>query len=176
MSVPPPPPPPRQDFHQSLHSLLLWLAHADSRRYAVDISHPDTPLEALQQHRSTLTVGGYHHASQASAALPFFQGGGVVICCFLQDLREELQCRLRRQASLHSLWSQFQAGEEAEDGGEAQEKLHVTGSKLKLLLRQVEQDLGVLEQRLVSVEGRAAAAAVGVKMDGACRSNLEEKM
>lgn len=47
-----------QDFHESLHSLLLWLAHADSRRYAVDISHPDTPVEALQQHRSTLTVGG----------------------------------------------------------------------------------------------------------------------
>lgn len=101
----------------------------------------------------------------------------MVICCFLQDLREELQCRLRRQASLHALWSQLQAGEEAEDGSEAKEKLHVTGSKLKLLLRQVEQDLGVLEQRLVSVEGRAAAAAaVGVKMDGACRSNSEEKM
>lgn len=93
--------------------------------------------------------------------------------CFLQDLRGELQCRLGRQASLHALWSQLQAGEEAEEGGEAQEKLHVTGSKLKLLLRQVDQDLGELEQRLVSDEG-GAAAAVSVKMDGACRSSLEE--
>lgn len=49
-----------QDFHQSLHSLLLWLAHADSRRYAVDISHPDTTMEALRQQRSTLTVGTHH--------------------------------------------------------------------------------------------------------------------
>lgn len=52
---------PAQDFHESLHSLLLWLAHADSRRYAVDVAHPDTSVEALQQHRSTLTVGRCCH-------------------------------------------------------------------------------------------------------------------
>lgn len=45
-----------QEFHESLHSLLLWLAHAESRRYAVDVSHPDTGVRALQQHRDTLTV------------------------------------------------------------------------------------------------------------------------
>lgn len=81
----------------------------------------------------------------------------------MQDLREELQRRLGRQASLHALWSQLQVREEAEDCSEAQEKLHVTGSKLKLLLRQVDQDLGVLEQRLVvSVDwgGWGGAAAV----------------
>lgn len=50
-----------QEFHESLHSLLLWLAHAESRRYTVDISHPDTSIKALQQHHSTLTVGSYYH-------------------------------------------------------------------------------------------------------------------
>lgn len=72
-AVPPHPLPP-QDFHESLHSLLLWLAHADSRRYAVDATHPDTPVEALQQHRSTLTVGGYYHPFEASSRFAFFAG------------------------------------------------------------------------------------------------------
>lgn len=47
---------PRQEFHETLHSLLLWLAHAESRRYAVDIHHPDTPPGTLLEHRNTLTV------------------------------------------------------------------------------------------------------------------------
>nr|XP_046228198.1 nesprin-2 isoform X4 [Scatophagus argus] len=109
-----------QEFHETLHSLLLWLAHAESRRYAVDISDPDTPVRALQQHRKTLT-----------------------------DLQEELQARQTQQASLQALWSQLQpAEEEAGESDEAREKLHVTGSKLKLLLRQVGHDLGSLQQRL----------------------------
>lgn len=45
-----------QEFHETLHSLLLWLAHAESRRYAVDIGRRDTPVRALQQHRNTLAV------------------------------------------------------------------------------------------------------------------------
>lgn len=48
-----------QEFHETLHSLLLWLAHAESRRYAVDISHPETPVRALQLHCNTLTVSRY---------------------------------------------------------------------------------------------------------------------
>lgn len=52
--------PSKQEFHESLHSLLLWLAHAESRRYTVDISHPDTPVRALQQHRNTLRVSRYN--------------------------------------------------------------------------------------------------------------------
>uniref|UniRef100_A0A8C9X0Y0 KASH domain-containing protein n=1 Tax=Sander lucioperca TaxID=283035 RepID=A0A8C9X0Y0_SANLU len=107
-----------QEFNETLHSLLLWLAHAESRRYAVDIRDPDTPVRALQQHCSTLT-----------------------------DLRKELQGRQNQQASLQALWSQLQPEDEAEESYEAQEKLHVTGNKLKLLLRQVEQDLGTLQQQ-----------------------------
>ncbi|CAJ1078355.1 LOW QUALITY PROTEIN: nesprin-2 [Xyrichtys novacula] len=124
-----------QEFHENLHSLLLWLAHAESRRYAVNISNPDTPIRALQQHFSTLT-----------------------------DLQEELQGRQTQQASLQALWSQLQPEEDdSEESEEAREKLHVTGSKLKLLLRQVEQDLGSLQQRLecepaAEIEGQSASA------------------
>ncbi|KAM7395095.1 hypothetical protein PAMA_006717 [Pampus argenteus] len=108
-----------QEFHESLHSLLLWLAHAESRLYTVDISHPETPVTALQQHRNKLT-----------------------------ELQEELRDRLDQQAFLQALWSQLQPEDGAEDSVEAQEKLHVTGSKLKLLLRQVARDLSSLQQRL----------------------------
>lgn len=46
-----------QDFHESLHSLLLWLDQAERRCQAVSISQPDTPPSALQQHCNTLQVG-----------------------------------------------------------------------------------------------------------------------
>lgn len=69
----------------------------------------------------------------------------------LQDLQQELQGRQTQQASLQALWSQLQPEDEAEESVEAQEKLHVTGSKLKFLLRQVDQDLSSLQQRLVSL-------------------------
>uniref|UniRef100_A0A667ZY71 KASH domain-containing protein n=1 Tax=Myripristis murdjan TaxID=586833 RepID=A0A667ZY71_9TELE len=68
----------------------------------------------------------------------------------LQGLEEELQGRQAQLASLQALWSQLQPEEGSEESGEAQEKLHVTGNKLKLLLRQVGQDLGTLQQRLVT--------------------------
>ncbi|XP_029903714.1 nesprin-2a [Myripristis murdjan] len=118
-----------QEFHETLHSLLLWLAHAESRRYAVDISHPDTPVRALRQHRNTLT-----------------------------GLEEELQGRQAQLASLQALWSQLQPEEGSEESGEAQEKLHVTGNKLKLLLRQVGQDLGTLQQRLAGESASSASS------------------
>lgn len=107
-----------QEFHETLHSLLLWLAHAESRRYAVNINHPETTVKALKQHRNTLT-----------------------------DLQEELQRRQTQQASLHALWSQLQP-DHTEDSHEAQEKLHVTGSKMKILLKEVTEDLRTIQQRL----------------------------
>ncbi|KAL7388816.1 hypothetical protein ABVT39_021245 [Epinephelus coioides] len=123
-----------QEFHETLHSLLLWLAHGESRLYAVDISDPDTPVQALRQHHSTLT-----------------------------DLQEELQGRQTQQASLQALWSQLQPEDKAEESTEAQEKLHVTGGKLKSLLRRVDQDLGTLQQRLdcesaSEAQGQSASA------------------
>ncbi|XP_033991567.1 nesprin-2 isoform X3 [Trematomus bernacchii] len=126
-----------QEFHERLHSLLLWLAHAESRRYAVDIRDPHTPVAALQQHRNTLTA-----------------------------LQAELQARQAQQVELQALWAQLQpedGAEEEEESREAQEKLHVTGSKLKLLLRQVEQDLSTLPPQLgcesaSEVQGQSSSA------------------
>lgn len=113
----------------------------------MDISHPDTPVRALQQHRRTLTVRTHPHillsVALSEALSPFLMFGG------LQDLQDELQGRQTQQASLQALWSQLQPEEGAEESDEAQEKLHVTGSKLKLLLRQVDRDLSTLQQRLV---------------------------
>nr|XP_014270043.2 nesprin-1 isoform X9 [Maylandia zebra] len=124
-----------QDFHESLHSLLLWLAHAESRRYAVDIGHPDTTLTALQQHSNTLTA-----------------------------LQKELQDRQAHQASLQTLWSQLQPEDGTEESNEAREKLHVTGSKLKLLLKQVDGDLSNLRQRL-DCESATAAQCQSVSQE-----------
>ncbi|XP_039874015.1 nesprin-2 isoform X3 [Simochromis diagramma] len=126
-----------QDFHESLHSLLLWLAHAESRRYAVDIGHPDTTLTALQQHSNTLTA-----------------------------LQKELQDRQAHQASLQTLWSQLQPEDGTEESNEAREKLHVTGSKLKLLLKQVDCDLSNLRQRL-DCESATAAQCQSVSQEAA---------
>ncbi|XP_063350729.1 nesprin-2 [Pelmatolapia mariae] len=125
-----------QDFHESLHSLLLWLAHAESRRYAVDIGHPDTTLTALQQHSNTLTA-----------------------------LQKELQDRQAHQASLQTLWSQLQP-EDGTESNEAREKLHVTGSKLKLLLKQVDGDLSNLRQRL-DCESATATQCQSVSQEAA---------
>uniref|UniRef100_M3ZVC2 KASH domain-containing protein n=1 Tax=Xiphophorus maculatus TaxID=8083 RepID=M3ZVC2_XIPMA len=98
-----------QEFHETLHSLLLWLAQAESRCYSVDIKHPETSVRELQA---------------------------------------DLRSRQAHQASLQALWSQLQPEDAAEDCDEAQEKLHVTGTKLKQLRRKVEDDLRALQQRL----------------------------
>ncbi|XP_034018265.1 nesprin-2 isoform X1 [Thalassophryne amazonica] len=113
-----------QEFHGSLHSLVLWLSHAESRCYAVDISCPDTPPRALRQHHNTLT-----------------------------DLKEALQRRQAQQTSLQALWSQLQPQDRTEEIDETREKLHVTGNKLKTLLRGVDHDLSSLQQRLDNEPG-----------------------
>uniref|UniRef100_A0A8C1GZA9 Spectrin repeat containing, nuclear envelope 2b n=2 Tax=Cyprinus carpio TaxID=7962 RepID=A0A8C1GZA9_CYPCA len=43
-----------QEFHETLHSLLLWLAKAESQRYMVNIHDQNTDLNILQEHRDTL--------------------------------------------------------------------------------------------------------------------------
>lgn len=138
-----------QEFHETLHSLLLWLAHAESRRYAVNINHPETTVKALKQHRNTLTVSGL------LMLLPCVTCSGArhdvhCVCC-VKDLQEELQRRQTQQASLHALWSQLQP-DHTEDSHEAQEKLHVTGSKMKILLKEVTEDLRTIQQRLVKIK------------------------
>uniref|UniRef100_A0A8C1XQ72 KASH domain-containing protein n=1 Tax=Cyprinus carpio TaxID=7962 RepID=A0A8C1XQ72_CYPCA len=43
-----------QEFHQMVHSQLLWLAHAESRRYTVNLNDPSVQPSMLQEHRNTL--------------------------------------------------------------------------------------------------------------------------
>lgn len=45
-----------QEFDESLHSLLLWLARAEKKRDAVDIRDPETPLHTLKRQHRSLTV------------------------------------------------------------------------------------------------------------------------
>ena len=75
-----------------------------------------------------------------------------------QVLQADLRSRQSEQRSLQVLWSQLQPrhGPTAE-GTEAQEKLHVTASKLRSLLRHVERDLSRLDQRMVRASGHMQA-------------------
>uniref|UniRef100_H2MTR4 KASH domain-containing protein n=1 Tax=Oryzias latipes TaxID=8090 RepID=H2MTR4_ORYLA len=97
-----------QEFHESLHSLLLWLPHGET-------------------------------------VFPSSEGNLL----FCQELQEELRVRQTQQAALQALWSQLQPEDGLEGREDTQQKLHVTGSKLQLLQRQVEEDLCALRQHLV---------------------------
>ncbi|XP_043093802.1 nesprin-2 isoform X3 [Puntigrus tetrazona] len=110
-----------QEFHEMVHSQLLWLAHAESRRYTVNMNDSSVPSSVLQEHRNTL-----------------------------KDLAEELQGRQKRVNSLQEIVSELLPEAGGEDSAEAREKLHVIGSKLRLLSRQVNQDLQTIEEKLES--------------------------
>lgn len=47
-----------QEFHETLHSLLLWLAQAENKLHAVNVGDLSTSRPALLEHRDTLTVSG----------------------------------------------------------------------------------------------------------------------
>uniref|UniRef100_A0A674E243 Spectrin repeat containing, nuclear envelope 2b n=1 Tax=Salmo trutta TaxID=8032 RepID=A0A674E243_SALTR len=95
-----------QEFHETLHSMLLWLARAES---LVSLAPP----------------------------------------AMLQALEEELRGRQQQVSSLQEISSQLLLEATAEDSVEAKEKVHVIGNKLRLLLRQVANDLHILQGRLV---------------------------
>uniref|UniRef100_A0A672MDF6 KASH domain-containing protein n=1 Tax=Sinocyclocheilus grahami TaxID=75366 RepID=A0A672MDF6_SINGR len=109
-----------QEFHEMVHSQLLWLAHAESRRCIVNMNDPSVQPSMLQEQRNTL-----------------------------KDLAEELQGRQKRVSSLQEIVSELLPEAGGEDSTEAREKLHVIGSKLRLLSRQVNQDLQTIDERLV---------------------------
>lgn len=49
-----------------LHSLLLWLAQAESRLGAVNVGDPSTPRSVLLEHRVTLTVSAQYFIESCS--------------------------------------------------------------------------------------------------------------
>ncbi|KAL6486315.1 hypothetical protein MHYP_G00057070 [Metynnis hypsauchen] len=122
-----------QEFHEMLHSLLLWLAHAESRRYAINILDPSVPPSKLQEHRTAL-----------------------------MGLEEELKDRQKQVGSLQEIASELLPESGEEDNSEAREKLHVIGIKLRLLLRQVRQDLQTVQERLESSEAGAVSKEQGL--------------
>ncbi|KAG1964264.1 nesprin-2 [Pimephales promelas] len=129
-----------QEFHGMVHSLLLWLAHAESRRYTVNMDDPSLQPSMLQEHRNTL-----------------------------KDLSEELQGRQEQVSSLQEIVSELLPEAAGEDSDEAREKLHVIGSKLRLLSRQVEQDLQMIQERLEST-----ADAAGDRKSTECSRSKRE--
>lgn len=74
-----------------------------------------------------------------------------LMCCspWWQDLAVDLQGRQKQVNSLQDIASELLLEAGGEDSTEAKEKLHVIGSKLRLLSRQVEQDLQTIQERLV---------------------------
>ncbi|KAJ8290336.1 hypothetical protein GJAV_G00011560 [Gymnothorax javanicus] len=108
-----------QEFHETLHSLLLWLAHTESRRFAVNINDPSLDPTVLREH-----------------------------CTTLKGLEKELQGRQQEVTSLQRISSQLLQEARGEDSTEAKEKVHVISNKLRLLLRQVRHDLQLLDGRL----------------------------
>ncbi|MCI4389446.1 hypothetical protein PGIGA_G00098050 [Pangasianodon gigas] len=117
-----------QEFHETLHSLLLWLAHAESRRFTVNVHHPSVQISVLHEHRTAL-----------------------------MGLEEELKARQMRVTSLQEITTELLPESGPEDDYEATEKLHVIRNKLRLLLRQVKQDLQTVQERLDSSEALAVS-------------------
>nr|XP_043904166.1 nesprin-2-like [Solea senegalensis] len=99
-----------QEFHETLHSLLLWLAGAEKKLSTVDVSAASTaPRSVLLSHRDALT-----------------------------ELQGDLQSRQRQVSSLQEISSQLLLEATCGDSVEAKERVHVVGNKLCLLLRQVD--------------------------------------
>ncbi|XP_026133976.1 nesprin-2-like isoform X2 [Carassius auratus] len=108
-----------QEFHETLHSLLLWLAKAESQRYMVNIHDRNTDLNILQEHQHSLKA-----------------------------VQQDLQSREREVFCLQEISSQILLQDHGEDTLEAKEKVHVISNKLRLLIRQIAHDLDTLQSRL----------------------------
>ncbi|XP_029982223.1 LOW QUALITY PROTEIN: nesprin-2-like [Sphaeramia orbicularis] len=108
-----------QEFHETLHSLLLWLVQAENKLHNINAGARATPRPTLMEHRDTLTL-----------------------------LQEDLRSRQRQVSSLQDISSQLLVEATGDDSVEAKEKVHVIANKLRLLLRQTASDLQLLHARL----------------------------
>ncbi|XP_062271065.1 nesprin-2-like [Scomber scombrus] len=142
-----------QEFHETLHSLLLWLAQAENKIRAVKISDLSTSRSTLLEQRDMLTVNIFISPLNPCCAL-----------CrpLLQALQEELRGRQRGVSSLQEISSQLLLEAAREDSVEAKEKVHVIGNKLHLLLRQVASNLHALQGRLESCYTSSEMDSIGL--------------
>ncbi|KAF7644858.1 hypothetical protein LDENG_00214240, partial [Lucifuga dentata] len=119
-----------QEFHETLHSLLLWLAQAENKLHAVTIQDVAASHSAMLQYRDVL-----------------------------MNLQEELRSRQQHVSSLQEISSQLLLEATGDDSVEAKEKVHVIANKLRLLLRQVDDELHDLQEKL---ETRSEVDGVGM--------------
>uniref|UniRef100_A0A3Q3KST4 Spectrin repeat containing, nuclear envelope 2b n=1 Tax=Mastacembelus armatus TaxID=205130 RepID=A0A3Q3KST4_9TELE len=108
-----------QDFHKTLHTLLLWLAQAENTLHSTKGCGPMT-RSALLDRRDALTA-----------------------------VQDELCARQRQVSSLQEISSQLLLEAAGDDSVEAKEKVHVISNKLRLLLRQAAAELHALQGRMV---------------------------
>ncbi|XP_075304834.1 nesprin-2-like isoform X3 [Odontesthes bonariensis] len=108
-----------QEFHEMLHSLLMWLSQAESKLRAVNVEDQSASPSALLKHQDTLMA-----------------------------LQEELRGRHHQVSVLQEISFQLLLEASGEESVEAKEKVHVIGNKLHLLLRQVAAALRSLQERL----------------------------
>uniref|UniRef100_A0A8C6ZRD9 KASH domain-containing protein n=1 Tax=Nothoprocta perdicaria TaxID=30464 RepID=A0A8C6ZRD9_NOTPE len=110
-----------QDFHDQSQRLLLWLASAEGRRSAAQITDPNAdPHTVLESHKE------------------------------LMQLEKELLEQQLKVNSLQELSTYLLLKSDGEDYIEADEKVHVIGKKLKQLIEQVSHDLKTIQGNLVS--------------------------
>ncbi|XP_072313200.1 nesprin-2-like [Eucyclogobius newberryi] len=134
-----------QEFHESLHALLLWLSQCESRLFSVNLRDRALSRGALLQHRDTLT-----------------------------SVQEELHSREFQVSSLQALSSELLMDSSSDEGLEAKEKVHVIHNKLRLLLRQAQSDANALDARLGTTETRLgttetrleSSSSLGSEVDG----------
>ncbi|XP_061097148.1 nesprin-1-like isoform X6 [Conger conger] len=108
-----------QDFHEMSHGLLLWLENIDRRRNEIVPIDHNADSDLLHEHHRTLT-----------------------------QIRRELLDSQLKVSSLQDLSRQLLVQSEGSDCLEAQEKVHVIGNRLKLLLKEVTRDLRALQKTL----------------------------
>nr|XP_029131758.1 nesprin-2 [Labrus bergylta] len=122
-----------QEFHETLHSLLLWLAQAENKLSAVNVNDLSISHLVLLVHQKSLKA-----------------------------LQEELRGRQRQVSSLQEISSQLLLEATEEDSIEAKEKVHVIYNKLCLLLRQVAADLHTLQGRLETCSTSSEMDSIGL--------------
>ncbi|TRY57107.1 hypothetical protein DNTS_023982 [Danionella cerebrum] len=124
-----------QEFHELSHGLLLWLENIDRRRNEI------IPI-ASGLDRDTL---GAHHKA-------------------LKQIQQELTETQQKVESLQELSGQLLVQAHGSECLEAQERVHVIGNRLRMLLKAVDADLEMLEKE-IDASGKKQQASLCSVMD-----------
>ncbi|XP_037393333.1 nesprin-1 isoform X3 [Pygocentrus nattereri] len=108
-----------QEFHELSHGLLLWLENIDRRRNEIIPISAGLDCQTLRAHYRAL-----------------------------QQIQQELMDSEQRVSVLQDLSVQLLVQAQGSECLEAQERVHVIGNRLRLLLKAVASDLQLLEREL----------------------------